>query len=235
MLQTHFSVVMSGDGADLKSVETGTGKFNLSPITENEALPGRRFTEFAGEAEHREREGAKWSSWGNRRSSWIQREYLLEAIRNARSDLVMEQFDSLGRNIGEAMSNVMSEQAERHPITLKNVRYTMPGVETVTVRRDVAYKAGDAALTRDVYTPPDANSAMRIPAVVIVLGHPDVGVPNPQGCQFKDFGMSGSWSRLLAPSGMIVIIYTTRDPATDVHAVRQHIRQNAASFGGGQK
>ena len=36
----------------------------------------------------------------------------------------------------------MSEQAERHPITLKKVRYTMPGVDAVTVRRDVAYKAG---------------------------------------------------------------------------------------------
>jgi len=125
----------------------------------------------------------------------------------------------------------MSEQAERHPITLKTVRYTMLGVEAVTVRRDVAYKAGDDALTMDVYSPPGGSSAMPFPAVVIVLGYPDVGVPNRLGCQFKDFGMTVSWARLLAASGMIAVIYTTRDPATDVHAVLQHIRQNASSLG----
>jgi hypothetical protein len=125
----------------------------------------------------------------------------------------------------------MSERVERHPITLKKVRYTMPGVEAVTVRRDVAYKAGDDALTMDVYSPPDANNAMRIPAVVIVLGYPDVGRPNPLGCQFKEMGLSVSWARLLAASGMVAIIYTTRHPATDVHAVLQHVRQKAAWLG----
>jgi len=95
----------------------------------------------------------------------------------------------------------------------------------------VAYKAGDDALTMDVYSPPEANNAMRIPAVVIVLGYPDVGVPNPLGCQFKDFGMSVSWARLLAASGMVAVIYTTRNPAKDVHAVLQHLRQNAALLG----
>ena len=42
-------------------------------------------------------------SWDNRRSFWIQREYLLQAIHDVGFDLVMEQFDSLGPNIAENM------------------------------------------------------------------------------------------------------------------------------------
>lgn len=43
--------------------------------------------------------------------------------------------------------------------------------------------------------------------------------------------MSTSSARLLAVSGLVAIVYTPRTPATDVHAVLQHIRQNAASLG----
>jgi dienelactone hydrolase len=125
----------------------------------------------------------------------------------------------------------MSDQAERHPLTLKTVRYNMPDVHAVTVRLDMAYKAGDEALTMDLYSPPQSKDGAQVPAVVFVLGYPDVGVPLSLGCQFKEFGMSTSWARLLAASGLVAIVYTTRTPATDVHAVLQHIRQNAASLG----
>jgi dienelactone hydrolase len=125
----------------------------------------------------------------------------------------------------------MTEHAERHPITLKTVRYTTPGVEAVRVRSDVAYRADDPALTLDVYSPPEGNGGAPPPAVVIVLGYPDVGVPQILGCQFKEMGMTVSWARLMAASGMAAIVYTTRSPATDIHAVLQHLRQNAAVLG----
>jgi dienelactone hydrolase len=124
----------------------------------------------------------------------------------------------------------MSDKAERHPITLKTVRYTIPGVDAVTVRPGMPYKTGDEALTMDLYVPPQPKGAP-VPAVVVVLGYPDVGVPLSLGCQFKEFGVSVSWARLLAASGMMAVVYTTRNPATDVHDVLQHIRQNAASLG----
>jgi hypothetical protein len=133
--------------------------------------------------------------------------------------------------IQEAVAPFMSKQPARHPITLKTVRYTSPGVDAVTVRLDVAYKAGDAALRMDVYYPTEASSGAPAPAVVIVLGYPDLGVPDILGCQFKEMGMTVSWARLLAASGMVAIIYTTRSPATDVHAVLAHIRQNGAWLG----
>ena len=78
-------------------------RFNLSPISENEGLLGRWYTEFVDDESFSKRETSKWSSWDNRRSFWIQREYLLQAIQDVGFDLVMEQFDSLGPNIAECM------------------------------------------------------------------------------------------------------------------------------------
>ena len=78
-------------------------EFNLSELTENETLRGRWYTEFANDEAFSKRDSAKWSSWDNRRSFWIQREYLLQAIYDVGFDLVMEQFDSLGPNIAESM------------------------------------------------------------------------------------------------------------------------------------
>jgi hypothetical protein len=45
----------------------------------------------------------KWASWDNRRSFWIQREYLLQAIRDAGFDAVMEQFDCMAPHIADSM------------------------------------------------------------------------------------------------------------------------------------
>jgi acetyl esterase/lipase len=129
------------------------------------------------------------------------------------------------------MESIMVGHAERHPMTLKTVRYTMPEVQAVTARLDIVYEAGDEALRMDVYSPPRPNDAAHLPAVVIVLGYRDVGVPLSLGCQFKEFGMSTSWARLLAASGMVAVVYTTRTPATDIHAVLRHLRRNAASLG----
>jgi len=78
-------------------------KFNLSELTENETLWGRWYTEFANDEAFSKRDSAKWSSWENRRSFWIQREYLLQAIHDVGFDLVMEQFDSIGPNIAQSM------------------------------------------------------------------------------------------------------------------------------------
>ena len=77
-------------------------EFNLSELTENETLRGRWYTEFANDEAFSKRDSAKWASWDNRRSFWIQREYLLQAIYDVGFDLVLEQFDSLGPNIAES-------------------------------------------------------------------------------------------------------------------------------------
>jgi hypothetical protein len=88
----------------LKTKTNSVDKFRLSPMTENESLSGRWFTEFRSEKSFRRRESSKWASWNNRRSFWIQREYLLQAIHDAGFGLVMEQFDNLAPDIVHGMT-----------------------------------------------------------------------------------------------------------------------------------
>jgi SAM-dependent methyltransferase len=116
ILQTHFA--QAGDSPSfiqprrlrralsrlLPLKNTGTTTHKLSFLTENESLPGRWFPEFRTERAFRDRENRRWASWDNRKSFWIQREYLLQGIRDAGFDLVFEQFDSLGADIALEMT-----------------------------------------------------------------------------------------------------------------------------------
>ena len=105
-------------------------QFNLSELTENETLRGRWYTEFANDEAFSKQDSAKWSSWDNRRSFWIQREYLLQAIYDVGFDVVLEQFDGLGPNIAEstlcglykaesygAFIGIKTEQAAQNRVT----------------------------------------------------------------------------------------------------------------------
>jgi 2-polyprenyl-3-methyl-5-hydroxy-6-metoxy-1,4-benzoquinol methylase len=91
ILHTHFST------------ENDNPTYKLSSITENESLRGRWYTEFNNDEDFRRREEDRWASWDNRKSFWIQREYLIGAIHSAGFDLVAEQFDNLEPDIAEAM------------------------------------------------------------------------------------------------------------------------------------
>lgn len=116
ILQTHFATVAGGTRSRLPRAvkrllalvlgpeRTITCRHRLSPITENESLRGRWFCEFADDAAFRNRESTTWAAWDNRRSFWIQREYLLQTIQDAGFDLVLEQYDSLGPDIAGAMT-----------------------------------------------------------------------------------------------------------------------------------
>ncbi len=117
-------------------------------------------------------------------------------------------------------------------ISKQVVRYRIPGMDDVTVRRDVVYRAPDAgARTMDIYYPPDVKSGARLPAVVVVAGFPDMGFAAQVGCKFKEMASVGSWARLTAASGLVAITYTNREPAADIHALLQYIRQHAATLG----
>jgi hypothetical protein len=109
----------------------------------------------------------------------------------------------------------------------------LPGVDAVTIRRDVEYRVTDlGALTMDIYYPPASKSGARIPAVVLVNGYPDPGFQKIVGCKLKEMESFISWGQLTAVSGLVAITYTTgKEPAADIHALLQYVRQNAAAFG----
>ena len=126
----------------------------------------------------------------------------------------------------------MSQETARADITKKTVVYRIPGVDSVTIRRDVEYRTTDAGvLTMDLYYPPGWKTGARIPAVVIVAGYPDVGFERMLGCKFKDMGSPVSWAQLMAASGLLAITYTNRDPAADCYALLEHLRANAEPLG----
>jgi hypothetical protein len=116
ILQTHFSEADDSPSfihprrlrrfvsriLPLKNTATTTHK--LSFLTTHEGLPGRWFPEFRNERAFRDRANRRWASWNNRASFWIQREFLIQAVRDAGFDLVMEQFDGLGQDIALEMT-----------------------------------------------------------------------------------------------------------------------------------
>jgi len=126
----------------------------------------------------------------------------------------------------------MSQHTPQDHISRKKVLYSMPGVDAVTVRRDVEYRATDAGpLTMDLYYPPDSTGGARTPAVVFVTGFSDAGAQKMFGCVLKEMGSYVSWAQLAAASGMVAVTYTNHDPAADAHTAIEHVRQNAESLG----
>lgn len=94
ILQTHFAPADEHDAR----------RFNLSPLMENEGVPGRWFSEFANETQFQKRDEMRWASWDNRKSFWIRREYLLQAISAAGFPLVLEQYDSFEPDIAASIT-----------------------------------------------------------------------------------------------------------------------------------
>jgi dienelactone hydrolase len=126
----------------------------------------------------------------------------------------------------------MSQDTLQDDITKRTVVYKIPGMDDVTIRRDVEYQVTDAhALAMDIYYPPDSKSGARMPAVVFVLGYSDLGFQRILGCKQKEMGSYISWGKLVAASGLVAITYTTREPTTDINALLQYVRQNAALLG----
>lgn len=117
-------------------------------------------------------------------------------------------------------------------ISQKRAVYTIAGMERALVRKDLVYRTGaDGPLTMDVYSPEDTVAATPLPAVVLVAGYNDVGYEKMLGVKFKEMAMSVSWSQLIAASGLIAITYTNREPAADLDALLQHVRDHADGLG----
>ena len=126
------------------------------------------------------------------------------------------------------------KQEEMPPTELAKMTivYSIPGVDAVTVRRDVPYRTTESGtLGFDVYYPPGAAEGTPLPAVLFVYGYSDAGVPNVFGRTFKETGHPVSWARLIAASGVVAVLYSNREPIDDVQAILAHIRDQSARLG----
>jgi SAM-dependent methyltransferase len=88
ILQTHYS---------LSSVVPP--QFDLSDLVEHDGYLGRWYREFAQDPDPGELEASNWSSYGNRRSFWLERSHLIQAIRDAGFTTVYEQPDFVANNV----------------------------------------------------------------------------------------------------------------------------------------
>ena len=109
---------------------------------------------------------------------------------------------------------------------------TVPGMEAVSVRRDLVYKTADGQpLHMDVYSPP--GPARPRPAVLLVHGGP---IPKLGA---KGMGVFVSYGELLAASGFVAVAFDHRflaparlsDAGADVADLVTHVRGNAAALG----
>ena len=70
-------------------------RMGLGKLSSHEGLPGRWIGEHEATS-HAERESLKLASWNNRRSFWLTREGIIQAIKDAGFNLVLEQCDAAG-------------------------------------------------------------------------------------------------------------------------------------------
>src|SRR4051794_20175236 len=98
----------------------------------------------------------------------------------------------------------------RHEMTLRRVVYEIPGMEAVTVLRDVEDGRSHAGpLTTDLYYQGASSPDLMPPVAIIVGGFADVGVPLTLGCAAKEMEM-----------------VTKVDPAGDAKTLMQHLWQH---------
>jgi acetyl esterase/lipase len=114
-----------------------------------------------------------------------------------------------------------------------HIHYSVPGMNQVTVRRDLIYKTTkDGPLHFDLYTPLSETGAAPVPAVILIHGGP---IPSNLLTSPKDWGLFRSYGQVLAASGLAVIMFNHRffaldmAPAamTDIHDLVAHISAQA--------
>jgi hypothetical protein len=111
-------------------------------------------------------------------------------------------------------------------MTLKRIIRDLESMRRVEVTRDVTYERD---LKLDVYHPSRSSAALA-PAVMIVAGYRDVGVPMTLGCNWREMEFVISLAQLIAVSGMAAVTYSTSAPADDAGRVADFITRSGAEF-----
>ena len=132
-----------------------------------------------------------------------------------------------------ALATVAWAQPPQDP-RLTHCVLTLPGMDAVRVRAGLTFREVDGrSLAFDLYTPPPGTPALDgpLPAVVFVNG---VGDRVGDGAvPLKDWGIYRDWARLVAVSGMAVVVHnaSSEGAADDLAALFAHLRAHAAELG----
>lgn len=127
---------------------------------------------------------------------------------------------------GMQAQNTQSKQREKSAVV-----YDLPGMNNVVVKKDIPYKdTAGSTLKMDIYYPPDFNFQRIIPAVIIVLGYPDVAGKKLLGSEFKNYIQFVSWCRIISASGMAGIVYESINPEKDIITLSNYLKTNEDKF-----
>lgn len=135
-----------------------------------------------------------------------------------------------------------AEQKREDPDWVKeaaraHIHYRVPGMERVSIRRNLAFKAtADGQLLFDLYGPLPEKPAAPSPAVILIHGGP---VPGNLLTEPKDWGLFESFGRLIGASGLAAIMFNHRffgyDQAPqalgDIQHLIAHVSSNTQSLG----
>ena len=106
-------------------------------------------------------------------------------------------------------------------LVMPPVVYRVPGMDEISVRKDLRYAGDDHPLTlMDVY-----EAGRGAPMVVLIHGSA------PIETRPKDWGVFQSWGRLLAASGLTAVTFNHRLTLKDVRNAIHFVHTNAASWG----
>jgi dienelactone hydrolase len=106
--------------------------------------------------------------------------------------------------------------------------YTLPGMDAVAVKADIAFARGDSgALGLDLYLPPQPT---RNPPPVVVFVN---GVGPVNGIPMRSWGIYRSWARLAAVRGLAAVLHDVRrgHEAEDAAAALAYVHREAGALG----
>jgi len=107
------------------------------------------------------------------------------------------------------------------------VVYDLPRMSDVIVKKDIPYQdIAGSTLKMDIYYPPDFDFQRKIPAVILVLGYPDVAGKKLLGSEFKNYIQLVSWCKIISASGMAAIVYESVDPEKDIVTLSNYLKTN---------
>src|SRR5689334_9100371 len=125
-----------------------------------------------------------------------------------------------------------------NPMFQNRVVYTVPGMETVEVRRDLVYYRRDhpdgADLLMDVYLPPGLAAGETRPGVILVHGGPIPAEMMHLLHRVKSWGIFLSYGELLAASGFVAVTFGHRFASLEKIATAQSDIEAAVGFVRGQ-
>ena len=107
------------------------------------------------------------------------------------------------------------------------VVYDLPRMDDAIIKRNIPYQdMTGSPLKMDIYYPPDFDFQSKIPAVIVVLGYPDVAGKKLLGSEFKNYIQLVSWCKIISASGMAGIVYESDNPEKDIITLSNYLKTN---------